>query len=97
MALIHHPELKNIKRKAGKLFNRAIDQHINLAVTGLSRSGKTAFITSLVNQLLTEGNDSQLDFFAPVHQRRFVAAKRVPQQHLHIGRFEYEKSLSAFA
>lgn len=97
MAFINKSDLNKLKRKAGDLFNRTIDQHINLAVTGLSRSGKTAFITSLVNQLLTEGSDSQLDFFSPVHQRRFVAAKRVPQKHLHIGRFEYEKSLSAFA
>jgi hypothetical protein len=97
MAFINNTNLNKFKRKAGDLFNRTIDQHINLAVTGLSRSGKTAFITSLVNQLLTEDSDSQLEFFTPVHQRRFVAAKRVAQKHLHISRFEYEKSMSAFA
>ncbi len=31
------------------LLNRGADRHLRLAVTGLSRSGKTAFITYLVN------------------------------------------------
>lgn len=97
MAFINKTDLNKLKKKAGDLFNRSIDQHINLAVTGLSRSGKTAFISSLVNQLITQDSQSQLDFFNPVHQGRFIAAKRVPQKHLHIGRFEYEKSMTAFA
>jgi len=32
--------------------NRTFDRQVKLAVTGLSRSGKTVFITSLVHQLL---------------------------------------------
>jgi len=96
MAFINKSDLNKFKKKAGDLFNKTIDQHVNLAVTGLSRSGKTAFISSFVNQLITEGGNSQLDFFNPVHQRRFIAAKRVSQKHLHIGRFEYEKSVAAF-
>lgn len=96
MALINQDKIKKLKQKANELLNRSIDQHVTLAVTGLSRSGKTAFITSLVNQLLNEGSDSQLPFFNPVHQGRYIAAKRVPQKHLHIGRFEYEASLNAF-
>jgi len=97
MALIDKKKLSKLKQKANDLLNRSLDQHITLAVTGLSRSGKTAFITSLVNQLVNEGNNSQLGFFNVVHQGRFIAAKRVPQKHLHIGRFEYDRAMSAFS
>jgi predicted YcjX-like family ATPase len=95
MAFINKAKLDKLKQKASDIVNRSIDQHITLAVTGLSRSGKTAFITSLVNQLLNEGNNSQLSFFNVVHQGRYIAAKRVPQKHLHIPRFEYDGALSA--
>jgi len=97
MALIDKEKLSKIKHKASDLLNRTIDQHVTLAVTGLSRSGKTAFITSLVNQLVNEGNGSQLNFFNPVHEGRFIAAKRVPQKNFHVGRFEYEGAMRAFA
>jgi predicted YcjX-like family ATPase len=95
MAFINKAQLNKLKQKASDIVNRSIDQHITLAVTGLSRSGKTAFITSLVNQLLNEGNNSQLSFFNVVHQGRYIAAKRVPQKHLYISRFEYDGALSA--
>ena len=35
-----------LQHKAFEVVNRARDRHIRLAVTGLSRSGKTAFITA---------------------------------------------------
>ncbi|GAA6170905.1 YcjX family protein [Colwellia sp. KU-HH00111] len=77
------------------MLNRTFDQHINLAVTGLSRSGKTAFITSLVNQLINEGNGSKLSFFDPVHQGSFIAAKRVAQKNLSIPRFDYDRAITS--
>ncbi|SEK39153.1 hypothetical protein SAMN05216262_101242 [Colwellia chukchiensis] len=95
MAFIKKSQLDNLKQKASDFVNRSIDQHVTLAVTGLSRSGKTAFITSLVNQLLNEGSNSQLSFFNVVHQGRYIAAKRVPQKHLHIPRFEYDGAFAA--
>jgi len=97
MAFINKKKLNKFKQKANDLLNRTLDQHVTLAVTGLSRSGKTAFITSLVNQLVNEGSNSQLSFFNVVHQGRFIAAKRVPQKHLHISRFEYDGAMSAFS
>jgi len=96
MALINKERLEKLKSKANDLLNRTIDQHVTLAVTGLSRSGKTAFITSLVNQLINEGSGSQLPFFTPVHQGQFIAAKRIPQKNIHIARFDYDSSMSAF-
>ena len=95
MAFINKARIEKLKQKASDIVNRSIDQHVTLAVTGLSRSGKTAFITSLVNQLLNEGSNSQLSFFNVVHQGRYIAAKRVPQKHLHIPRFEYDGAFSA--
>lgn len=100
MALISKSLLKNrgldkLKHKANELLTRTFDQHVSLAVTGLSRSGKTAFITSLVNQLINEGNGAKLSFFDPVHQGNFIAAKRVPQQHYHVPRFDYDAAISA--
>lgn len=97
MSFLDKEKINKIKHKANDLLNRTLDQHITLAVTGLSRSGKTAFITSLVNQLINEGNQSQLSFFNPIHQGRFIAAKRVPQKSFHISRFDYDLSLEAFS
>jgi len=94
MVIMNKNKMKKLKQKASDLFNRSIDQHVTLAVTGLSRSGKTAFITSLVNQLINEGNSSQLSFFDVSHQGRYIAAKRVPQNNLHIARFEYDAALA---
>ena len=96
MALINKHQFKKIKSKANELLRKTLDQHITLAVTGLSRSGKTAFITSLVNQLINEGNGSQLSFFNPVHQGNFIAAKRIPQKNFHVPRFDYDNAMAAF-
>lgn len=95
MAIIKKQQLDKLKNKASEMLNRSLDQHISLAVTGLSRSGKTAFITSLVNQLINEGQGSRLSFFDPVHQGNFIAAKRVPQKNLSIPRFDYDKAISS--
>lgn len=83
------------KNSAHEWLQRGIDQHINIAVTGLSRSGKTAFITSFINQLLNESDESQLSFFDPVHEGRFIAAKRVPQKDSHLTRFPYEAAMDS--
>ena len=97
MAIIDKIKFKKLAKKvessAKELLNRSIDQQINLAVTGLSQSGKTAFITSLVNQLINEGSGKPLSFFSPIHQGRFIAAKRVPQTNLHISRFDYDGAI----
>lgn len=87
--------LGKLKHKANELLSRTLDQQVTLAVTGLSRSGKTAFITSLVNQLINEGNGAKLSFFDPVHHGNFIAAKRVPQKHYHVPRFDYDAAISA--
>ncbi|QOL27142.1 YcjX family protein [Thalassotalea sp. LPB0316] len=86
-------KLLKIKGKAGAILNRTLDQQVNIAVTGLSQSGKTAFITSLVNQLISENHQSELAFFTPIVEQRFIAAKRVPQQHDLVPRFTYDEGI----
>lgn len=93
--LLKQKSLDKLKNKTSELFHRTIDQHVTLAVTGLSRSGKTAFITSLVNQLINEGSGARLSFFDPVHNGSFIAAKRIPQKHFHVPRFDYDSAISA--
>ncbi len=96
MALLNKARVRKLKTKTHDFLQRSIDQHLTLAVTGLSRSGKTAFITSFVNQLINEGQGDTLNFFDAVHQGRFIAAKRIPQKNLHISRFDYDSAIGAF-
>lgn len=86
-------ELKNTVKQAihsaNTLIERARSQHITLAVTGLSRSGKTAFITSLVNQLQQGNTVEQLPLLNVVRQRRLKQVRQVAQPHLNVASFRY--------
>lgn len=87
-----------IQHKLNHFVQRGLDNHLRLAVTGLSRSGKTAFITSLVDQLLhisKEGNP-HLNLFAPARQGQILSVKRVEQGDLTVPRFEYDKNRQCF-
>ncbi|MBE2893773.1 YcjX family GTP-binding protein [Spirabiliibacterium falconis] len=89
--------LSKLQREVEDFVNRGLDRSLNLAVTGLSQSGKTAFITSLVNQLLTlnQTNGAHLPFFAPARRGDIVAVKRVEQENLSIPRFDYEANMAS--
>ncbi|WP_246875978.1 YcjX family protein, partial [Pantoea ananatis] len=76
------------------LMNRGVDRHLRLAVTGLSRSGKTAFITSLVNQLLSVHSGARLPLFSVVRDERLLGVKRVPQRDMGTARFTYDEGLA---
>ncbi|HEY0920429.1 YcjX family protein [Devosia sp.] len=65
---------------------------LRLGVTGLSRSGKTIFITALVHNLLTGG---RLPGFAPLTEGRFVGARLAEYPDAAIPRFAYEQHLAA--
>lgn len=78
-----------------KLVNRSLDRHVRLAVTGLSRAGKTAFITSLVNQLMHVSTNPRLPLFSAVREGYLLGAKRVPQVDMHVPKFGYEEGMSA--
>jgi predicted YcjX-like family ATPase len=64
---------------------------VRLGVTGLARSGKTVFITSLVHNILA-GN--ALPFFEPLAQGRIVRAYLEPQPDDAVPRFDYEGNLA---
>ena len=56
----------------------ARDRTLRLAVTGLSRSGKTAFITSLVHNLLSAvGRPGRLPFLQAAAERRILGARQL--------------------
>jgi len=65
---------------------------LRLGVTGLSRAGKTIFITALVHNLLTQG---RLPGFAPLADGRFIGAKLAEYPNATIPRFAYEQHLAA--
>ncbi|MFO7805528.1 MAG: YcjX family protein [Paracoccaceae bacterium] len=66
------------------------DTVIRLGVTGLSRAGKTVFITSLVANLMDRGRMHQL---AAAADGRIETAYLQPQPDDTLPRFEYEKHL----
>ncbi len=66
---------------------------IKVAITGLSQSGKSVFITSLINQLLA--ND-KLPYLNEKLNRPFKATLLAPDQNSPYRRFEYYKNLESF-
>lgn len=81
------------------LINRFYDQEINLAVTGLSRAGKTAFITSLVNQLLKFSKNQEESHFLPAFSAfkrgQIISVKLVDHPNSELARFDYDGYLQA--
>ncbi|WP_304614927.1 YcjX family protein, partial [Paracoccus sp. (in: a-proteobacteria)] len=68
------------------------DPVIRIGVTGLSRAGKTVFITSLVANLLERGRMSSLRAAA---DGRLKAVWLQPQPDDTIPRFDFERHLAA--
>ncbi|MCB1519901.1 MAG: YcjX family protein [Hyphomicrobiaceae bacterium] len=67
---------------------------VRLGVTGLSRAGKTVFITSLVRNLIVGG---RLPFFQPHADGRILRAFLEPQPDDAVPRFDYERHLATLA
>jgi len=76
-----------------EIVNRTLDRQVKLAVTGLSRSGKTVFITSLVHQLLHGLDSTHLPFFQVANLGRLRGAKIMPQPDMHIPSFRYDTAI----
>ncbi|SJZ59380.1 Conserved protein YcjX with nucleoside triphosphate hydrolase domain [Vibrio cincinnatiensis] len=85
--------MKRIGQEVSDFIHRGLDSHVRLAVTGLSRAGKTAFIGSLVNQLLHTSTHDHLPLFSAARDKRIIGAKRVPQSNLMIPRFSYDEAM----
>jgi uncharacterized protein len=57
------------------------DRTVRLAVTGLSQSGKTAFVSSLVHNLLgAVGRPGRLPFLRAAAERRILTARLAPER-----------------
>ncbi len=84
-----------LARELTNLIERGRDRQLRLAVTGLSRAGKTAFLTSLVNQLRHAGLEARLDLMPVAREGRLLGARRVSQPDLGVPRFPYDQAMAA--
>jgi predicted YcjX-like family ATPase len=74
------------------------DRTLRLAVTGLSQSGKTAFITSLVHNLVgAAGRPGRLPFLRAAAERRILAARVLAPGDNAVSQFPLEKNVAALA
>jgi len=98
VTLFDRRPLHRLQQQLSTLAERSLDRHVRLAVTGLSRSGKTAFITALVHQLEQAGlQQARLPLWQVSASGRLLGVRRVPQQHHHIPSFGYEAGLAALS
>lgn len=86
---------RHLTHELRNLLDRGRDRQLRLAVTGLSRAGKTAFLTSLVNQLRHAGIDARLDLLKSAREERLLGAQRISQPDLGIPRFPYDEAIAA--
>ena len=95
MKLFDVTKIGQIKSGADKLLSKSLNRHIKLAVTGLSRSGKSAFITSLVHQLCNQADSRNMPFVEVIREERFIGCRKTPQTSLHIPSFHYQEALDS--
>ncbi len=84
--------LRRADRVSGAVTEAFFEPVIRLGVTGLARSGKTVFITSLVANLMERGRMGGL---VAVREGRVDAAFLQPQPDHTVARFEYEDHIAA--
>ena len=86
--------LHRLSGLTGLVHNRTV----RLAVTGLSGSGKTAFITSLVSNLLnTAGGPGRFPFLRSAAERRVIGAKLLASDDGTISQFPVHDTIAALA
>jgi predicted YcjX-like family ATPase len=81
-------------RDAGGRLTDLMTPTVRLGVTGLARSGKTVFITSLIRNLAQGG---RLPFLAAMAGGRIARAYLEPQPDDRVARFAYEEHLAEVA
>ena len=87
-----HEVTRRVEAVGDGLSEAFFEPVVRVGVTGLARSGKTVFITSLVANLLDRGRMPQLGAAA---DGRIVAAYLQPQPDLTVPRFDYEAHYAA--
>jgi predicted YcjX-like family ATPase len=74
------------------------DRTVRLAVTGLSHSGKTALITSIVYNLLgAVGGPARLPFLRAAADRRILAAQLLARENNAVPQFPLDETIAALA
>ncbi|WP_432698300.1 YcjX family protein [Marinobacterium sp. YM272] len=63
------------RERLGDIAEQSLERHLRLAVTGLSQSGKTIFITSLVHHLLHAHRSGSLPFFEVAASGRIISSR----------------------
>jgi predicted YcjX-like family ATPase len=76
--------------------HRLSSQRKYIGVTGLSRSGKSTFITSLINQLLMH-RDARLGAFTPWMTQRIAAVRVHPLEDRSLAEFPYHQAIAALS
>lgn len=87
-----HEVTRRVEAVGDGLNEALFEPVIRLGVTGLARSGKTVFITSLVASLLDRGRMPQI---GAVADGRVVAAFLQPQPDVTVPRFDFENHYAA--
>lgn len=81
---------RKVLHRTGALFTDLVTPTMRLGVTGLSRAGKTVFITALIRNLVSGG---RLPFFSPEAEGRIERVYLEPQPDDKVPRFDYEAHL----
>lgn len=85
--------LRHSVEGTGDAWARAFaDPTLRMGITGLSRAGKTVFITSFVANMMQRG---RMAAFGPEREGRIEAAYLQPQPDDTVARFDYESHLAA--
>jgi uncharacterized protein len=82
--------------KTSRQVSRWRGKRICLGITGLSQSGKSTFITSLINQVLNF-ETAGMSAFPPFVSGRLLGAKVFPLSHSNLDLFPYEESYQRIA
>lgn len=99
VSLLRFPNLSSLSgdallQSAGAYLGDMFTPNLRLGVTGLSRSGKTVFITALIRNLVTGG---RLPFFEVAADGRLLGAHLEPQPDDAVPRFDYEAHIAALS
>lgn len=81
-------QAKNLFENLAEAVSDRFTPTLRLGITGLSRSGKTVFVTALVQNLVTGG---RLPFFGPLADGRVISCHLEPQPDDHLPRFDFER------
>ncbi len=89
--------IQEARNSAANLSELMRGKGLRLGVTGLSRAGKTVFITALARQLTAfgRGGKNPLPVFRVAAEGRLIGGRLEPQPDDNVARFSYEDHLAA--